>query len=337
MPPGNDHARAIDEGAALRIMLLERTVGQTGQEFLRSLVHNLCRALNTRGSWVTEYLPDRRRLRALAFWLGDDWVDGYEYDVDGTPCESVIDTCRLIHVPDRAVELFPRDSDLASMGAVSYLGIPLQNTDHTVVGHLAVLDSRPLPEDPRMVTVFEVFAERAAAEIRRLRAEQEVRSREEQLASLLQSAMDAVLVVDERRRIVRTNPAAARVLAADEGRLAGQDLTRFLDRESRTALDERIAEMSRHPVHERRYWFPRGLTARRADGSAFCAEATLSCFETNGRLFHLLILRDVNDRIAIENRMRRLASASTALPPARRLTPRNHRHDLRAEVRELPE
>jgi PAS domain S-box-containing protein len=105
-----------------------------------------------------------------------------------------------------------------------------------------------------------------------------------------------VLVIDERRRIVRTNPATARILGADENGLAAQPLERFLDRESRTLLDGRIAERSRQPVHERRYWFPRGLGARRADGSEFCAEATLSCFESNGRPFHLLILRDVNDR-----------------------------------------
>jgi formate hydrogenlyase transcriptional activator len=305
--PRNDRARLIDEGAALRLVLLERTIGQTGREFLRSLVRNLCRALDTRGSWVTEYLPDRRRLRSLAFWLGDNWVDSYEYDVEGTPCQTVIDTCRLIHIPDRVVELFPRDPDLAPLGGVSYLGIPLLNADRTLLGHLAVLDSKPLSEDPRIVTIFEVFAERAAAEIRRLRAEQEVRSREQQLASLLDSAMDGVLVIDEHRRIVRTNPATARILATDENSLTGQSLEQFLDRASWAVLDERIADMSQHPVHERRFWFPRGLGARRADGSEFSAEATLSCFETNGALFHLLILRDVNDRIAIENRMRRLA------------------------------
>ena len=302
-----DQARQIDEGAALRLMLLERTASQTGREFLRSLVHNLCRALDTKGSWVTEYLPDRRRLRSLAFWFGDNWVDSYEYDVDGTPCKPVIDTCRLIHIPDRVVELFPGDPDLAKLGGVSYLGIPLQNADRTVLGHLAVLDSKPLLEDSRILTIFEGFAERAAAEIRRLRAEQEVRSREAQLASLLDSAMDGILVIDAHRRIVRTNVAAARILAADERSLVGQDLGRFLGRESLTLLDERIVDLSQHPVHERRFWFPRGLSARRADGSEFSAEATLSCFETNGELFHVVILRDVNDLITAENRLRRLA------------------------------
>jgi hypothetical protein len=37
--------------------------------------------------WVTENLAEERRLRALAFWLGDRLVDEYEYAITGSPCE----------------------------------------------------------------------------------------------------------------------------------------------------------------------------------------------------------------------------------------------------------
>jgi hypothetical protein len=44
------------------------TSREIGERF--SLVDNLARALGTHGAWVTEYLPDDRRLRALAFrWV----------------------------------------------------------------------------------------------------------------------------------------------------------------------------------------------------------------------------------------------------------------------------
>ena len=44
--------------------------------------------------------------------------------------------------------------------------------------------------------MFEIFAGRAAAELRRLRAEREVREREAQLAGLVDSAMDAIVQLD---------------------------------------------------------------------------------------------------------------------------------------------
>jgi hypothetical protein len=35
--------------------------------------------LGTHGAWVTEYLPEVERLRALAFMLGDQWIEDFEF------------------------------------------------------------------------------------------------------------------------------------------------------------------------------------------------------------------------------------------------------------------
>jgi hypothetical protein len=56
----------IREDKILRF-LVEGTVSETGSEFFRALARNLSEALQTCGAWVTEYLPETRRLRALAF------------------------------------------------------------------------------------------------------------------------------------------------------------------------------------------------------------------------------------------------------------------------------
>ncbi len=41
------------------------------------------------------------------------------------------------------------------MGAVSYMGIPLLDTDGSVMGHLSVLDTKPMPKDSRAISLFE--------------------------------------------------------------------------------------------------------------------------------------------------------------------------------------
>ena len=55
----------IREDKILRF-LVEGTVSETGPEFFRALARNLSEALQTCGAWMTEYLPETRRLRALA-------------------------------------------------------------------------------------------------------------------------------------------------------------------------------------------------------------------------------------------------------------------------------
>jgi hypothetical protein len=64
----------MKEETALR-KILEGTASHTGNEFFRALVKSLAEALHTKGAWVTEFLPGKNRLRALAFWMEDHFVD----------------------------------------------------------------------------------------------------------------------------------------------------------------------------------------------------------------------------------------------------------------------
>src|SRR5262245_21811632 len=151
--------------------ILSGTTGGGGPRFFAQLVESLATILRMRGLWVTEYLADRRCLRALAFWYDGEWIADYEYDLAGTPCEHVVDNRTLIHIPDRVVDLYPCDPGLKEDGAVSYLGVPLMSADGRVLGHLAALDDNPMPEDAGLLALFQIFAERAATELRRQQIE----------------------------------------------------------------------------------------------------------------------------------------------------------------------
>ena len=133
----------LDVDASLRT-ILEGTATETGERFFAALVENLARALNTHGAWVTEYIEEQRRLKAMAFWMGGQWIHGWEMVVDGTPCERVIDERCLIHIPDNLLDIYGNVPDVRAVGAASYMGMPLLDLDGKILGHLAVLDLRPM-------------------------------------------------------------------------------------------------------------------------------------------------------------------------------------------------
>ena len=295
----------LDEESALRT-ILEGTSAETGEPFFAALVKNLAKALDTTAAWVTELSEDCQRLRALAFWFDGKWVDDYEYTVLGTPCEAVVGEARLVHVPDKAVELYPNDSDFKKLGTVSYMGVPLTDVDGRVLGHLAVMHAEPLPEEPRGVAILQIFAARASAELRRLRAESELLWREQKLSRLVDGAMDAIIELDQNLKVTRMNPAAEKVLGCDAGDVEGKDFARFVSAESKGKLDTLISELDSLPPDARYLWIPSGLDAKRADGKAFPAEATLSRFEIRGRTFHTLILRNIDERKEAEHKIRSL-------------------------------
>ena len=96
-------------------------------------------------------------MRILAFWTPNGLIDGYEYDLEGTPCEAVLNG-EIRHYPTQVQALFPADRGLVKWGVESFQAIPMMDTEGEVLGHLAVLDTKPMPARPRDMSVFRIFA-----------------------------------------------------------------------------------------------------------------------------------------------------------------------------------
>lgn len=310
---------SLDE-STLRLVI-EGTVSETGTDFFKALVRNLATALGTMGAWVTEYLPKEQKLRALAMWLNGNYVEHYEYCVQGTPCARVIENRTLVHIPDRIIELFPNDNDLRPLSAVSYMGVPLLDIDGGVMGHLSVLDTKSMPKDPRAISLFKIFADRAAAEHRRLRAEREIWSREEQLATILETAMDAILILDQEMKVVRVNLGARRLFGCTGEDIIGESIHDFLVQESAARVETFARELETRPEGQQQLWVPQDFVARRWDHSVFPAEATLSRFENRGQIFFTLILRNTDERVEAERQIQLLTQDVEYLREAMRELP----------------
>ena len=286
--------------------IVEGTSAETGAGFFDALVKHLARSIGTKCAWVTEWLPDQRRLRALSFWNGENYTPDYEYPIANTPCESVIESRQLVIIPDRLIELYPKDPDLPPHGAMSYMGVPLFDTDDQILGHLAVLDDKPASENESVTAIFNIFAGRAGAELRRLRRDRALHEREQKLSLMFEGAMDAIIEFDSDFRITNLNAAAVRVFGGSVSKRIGKGLDQLLTRESGDKLTYLMAELGRQNDGKQSTWIPDGLEGVGPEGKRFPAEATLSRYELAGRTFYTLILRNVHERVAAEERIRLL-------------------------------
>ena len=95
--------------------------------------------------------------------------------VKGMPCEVVINKGKVLFIADEVAGEFPDDPDLVKLGMTSYVGIPFKDSEQNVFGHLAVMDRRPLKEKREALSLMRIFASRAGAELRRIRAEARLR------------------------------------------------------------------------------------------------------------------------------------------------------------------
>jgi formate hydrogenlyase transcriptional activator len=208
-----------EEIAALRA-IVEGTAHSTGEQFFQSLVRHLAAAVHTSHAFVAEFADVASRARTLAYWAKDRIAENIEWDLAGTPCEDVV-RGSLCHYPIDVYRKFPEDKPLVEMGIQSYLGVPLRDTKGEVLGHLAVFDDRPMPDEPRKMFTFRIFAARAAAELERLRFEKRLRESEQQYRDLYEEAPIGYVQEDLESRFIAANRAALRILGVRPDEVVG--------------------------------------------------------------------------------------------------------------------
>ena len=298
-----DKTYSVSDDVALRA-IVEGVEAEIGDRFFVSLVEHIAAALAARHAIVTFLSEDHSSFRTLAIWGPRGLQDNLDIPVAGTPCEAVLNG-EMSHHPERLQQLFPADVGLVEWQAESYCGVPILDRAGAVLGHLAIFDDKPM-RDPRGLEVLRIFAARASAEFERLRIERSVRESQERLASILDSAMDAIVTFDAAGAIELFNAAAEQVFGCPAAKALGQPVARFLTAAFRDTLDRALADRRRRAGAAPYLWAPGGLAARRADGREFPVEATLSEAAVAGRSLYTLILRDVEERRGAENELRRL-------------------------------
>jgi PAS domain S-box-containing protein len=107
-------------------------------------------------------------------------------------------------------------------------------------------------------------------------------------------------------KVTRLNPAAARLFGCAPEDLTGENINDFLVKDSAARVERFARELEARPEGRQQLWVPQDFVGRRWDHSVFPAEATLSRFESQGRVFFTLILRNVDERLEAEKQIQLL-------------------------------
>ncbi len=296
----------VSSGLIILKKIVEGTSDHTGEKFFRLLVKNLAESLYAHGVWVTEYLKDQNRLRSLAFWLNDHYVEEYEYDIPGTPCEPVLESTNICHVPDDVIKLFPEDPDLPALDAVSYMGLSLRDENGNVLGHLALLDNKPMAELPEAFAIFKIFAARAAAEMRRLRHERLLIENEAKLNRLINGTNESLLEFSEEMLITQANDSARHTFKARAQELTGRHLKEIFDEASFQKVNHAMIRMNRHPDLYSTIFNHNDLHCITMEGELFPAEITLSKYFHQQKKFYALFIRNISEKIRQREELKQL-------------------------------
>jgi PAS domain S-box-containing protein len=150
----------------------------------------------------------------------------------------------------------------------------------------------------------------------RKRAERALREGEQRISGIIDSAMDAIITIDEKQRIMLFNPAAQTMFRCRETEALGQPIDRFIPRRYREVHSEHIRDFARTGNTSRAMGHLRALGALRCDGEEFPIEASISQVQVGEQRLFTVILRDITERKrqehALEAALARAEQASTA-------------------------
>ena len=102
------------------------------------------------------------RARSISSWSENGDEEGFEYDLEGTPCLLVYGG-ETVTVSEGLYRSFP-----VEVGFEGYVGVPIRRADGKTMGHLAVLSKHPIQALTEALAVVQIFALRAEAELQRL-------------------------------------------------------------------------------------------------------------------------------------------------------------------------
>jgi formate hydrogenlyase transcriptional activator len=274
--------------------LVEAVESETGDSFFRSLVRQLATTLGVQYAFVSELTHGGSHFRTLAVWGRGQLLAGFEIPLAGTPCEAVL--CGEMRAYAEGLqEAFPSDHGLADWGAVSYAGVPMIGSDGAVVGHFAILHDAPMPEGGRVLDVMRIFAARTVAELERQRVLDELRRSQERLERIVDAASDGIVSYEDDGTLIVFNRGAERILRCKAADALGTSVFRFATDEGRAAVELAFERLRREPDALIFSGEAQGLQARRADGTVFTQEASLSRSEFQGRPVYTVIFRDIDE------------------------------------------
>ena len=137
------------------------------------------------------------------------------------------------------------------------------------------------------------------------RSEQLLVESSERLTGIVQSATDAIIVVDEQQRILLFNAAAARMFGCPQQEAIGTHLERFVPPRFRAGHAAGFERVRQNDLGARHLGLLPTLCGLRATGQEFPCEASIAQHEVGGQREFTVIIRDITERQRSEEALRR--------------------------------
>ena len=272
-------------------------------------------AIGTSLGWelgaVWEVGPADERLRCLRIWHAGDGAPGFEAFSErialaageGLPGRVLVtgEPLWIVDAPDD--KNFPRANVARRDGLRAAFSFPLLSP-RGVVGVMEFFSREPREPDERLLETTRGLGSQIGQFVARRHAEEAVHASETRLRAMLEAALDAVVTMDHRGRVVGWNHAAETTFGYRSDEILGREMAELIVPPSLRAAHRRgLARFleTQHPVVLDKRLELKGM---HKNGTEFPVELTITRIALPGSPTFTGYLRDITDRVQAEAELR---------------------------------
>ena len=202
--------------------LVLKALAETGRtsdsNIFQLIVRELALSHNSCYAFIATVDGDLSQATTLALWNNTKFIDNISYSLADTPCEVILNESGVDFYPDNIQQLFPDDRMLVEMGARSYVGISLRDSNNNVLGIISIINDQPISENKQTAALLKTLAVRASIELERRKSEEKLIL----FSHIFRDSHEGILLVNNDDLIIDVNPTFCRNTGYSKNELLGQ-------------------------------------------------------------------------------------------------------------------
>ena len=151
--------------------IIEAVSNSYGDEFFNKITLSLDKVIKADYTFIAILDKEAYSSKTITLVAKGEVVDNIEYSLKDTPCADAADDSVCCY-PKEVCAAFPNDQLLVDMKIEAYLGTPLHDSNQNVMGLIVALYEQPISDEKQVLTLFQLFSGRIAAELERIDYEQ---------------------------------------------------------------------------------------------------------------------------------------------------------------------